>query len=546
MRARIALLSIVVAGCTTATQPPIPTSPAGASPAASVPMPNVPGPSAGPSDVPGSPDPSALIPMTLGPEAAPFVSHMVIFADGEPGPDTPAPLNAEVDVDTGAARTTVVPGSGGVISATDAAGTVYTLEIPATALLMETEITMTPIASVASTDERGFDAPWDRPLGVQLEPVGLHLFDVATLGVDAPGVSDAWVAVATGPGGAEAHLYPTVEGAAALTLPITHFSDFIVVDGIFLPTAVPPSIPTGAQGQLERDIATAQEGGITDTEIEGIRDKYWPYVESVLSRAAGDCAFAEGGQLARAMSLVRTLDATGFTHETDVPMAQDGVLRAIENCIREMTEERCFDRRASAHVLRLLALARQAEIAGSGDAYARAVDLIQGAVAPNEACGDLYGTLVLSQRSTQAPWTESDLIILDIRMRGTNPIWTDAGSSFVWTINASSDCGTSSTYGAGQLYWEGTTSGTGGVLPPYPVLQVLPGEEALLVAPVRGETSTILCSGPSPVDNDEHVPGCPVDGDTGLRGRIQGDLINFTCTDLVGETHVTGSLTIAP
>ncbi|MEA2677598.1 MAG: hypothetical protein QOJ81_1739, partial [Chloroflexota bacterium] len=44
---------------------------------------------------------------------------------------------------------------------------------------------------------------------------------------------------------------------------------------------------------------------------------------------------------------------------------------------------------------------------------------------------------------------------------------------------------------------------------------------------------------------DVSLPGCPsVDG--GLDGRIIGDTIDFACTDDIGETTVSGILTIDP
>jgi hypothetical protein len=137
------MLGIVVAGC--ASPPPSPTTSA-ASPAASATA------------------------ATTSPAAYPFPDRAAVFTPTEP------PIDLSVTEETGNTVTALVPAAGGEVSATGADGTVYALAIPDGALLTDTEISMTPVASV-----KGLPTGGDVTYGVQLGPDGLHLDDFAIL-----------------------------------------------------------------------------------------------------------------------------------------------------------------------------------------------------------------------------------------------------------------------------------------------------------------------------------------------------------------------------
>lgn len=113
---------------------------------------------------------------------------------------------------------------GGVVEATGADGTQYTLTLPADALIEETEIALTPILSVDDLPTSG-----EFVAGVHFEPSGLELFRTATLTVtppSAPGVApDEVLAGFVYDGDGENLAFALTEvDATSFSLPIHHFS----------------------------------------------------------------------------------------------------------------------------------------------------------------------------------------------------------------------------------------------------------------------------------------------------------------------------------
>lgn len=86
------------------------------------------------------------------------------------------PVNVDVVLDAAKLVEALIPVEGGAVSTTGADGTVFTLEIPTDALMAETTIGLTPVASISGMPFGG-----DRPYAVQLSPDGLFLQNFATL-----------------------------------------------------------------------------------------------------------------------------------------------------------------------------------------------------------------------------------------------------------------------------------------------------------------------------------------------------------------------------
>lgn len=558
IRSRALLVTLIVVGCSSQVSPssapgsaaPDTSAAATTTPVVTAPSARTDSPSAGPVDV------------ALGSEALDIVGPMIIFQDLEPGPDAPTGLLASIELDAIAATTASIPQGGGSLSASGSDGTAYTLEIPPTALVTGVEITMTPIASVSTTDETGSAVTWQGALGVRLEPEGLHLFDAASLRIDPSADTDTvgWRGVASASGGVDAHPYPLLADAELLTLAIVHFSEFIVTDGIYLPVEVPSSIPVGAQAQLERDIVAWQEDdGATPEDARAIRDKYWPYVEAILGRSATDCAFAEGGQIARAGGLVRMMSIFNLNAEGDVAAFQEGVLMALENCIREVTEERCFDRNSRHHVNRLIGLVRMAQLLGASDERYEIISAALVGDAPGAAlCGDIYGTLVVQHQSSGSygflgrTVRSIRTVILDVRMSGGGPYGAEAGSSFTASgtfsetgkSSSGGDCYSkrSSEFGAGAL-----REGSDG----QPRLNLETDGSYDLYAPVYSTSYSIVqdCDNyPIIKESDsEGSVGCGPHGQ--LVGRRDGDVVDFSFSfsnpeETGGRCSVSGVLTV--
>ncbi len=93
--------------------------------------------------------------------------------------DADRPINVTVKLDSQLAETAVISSKGGQLSAKDAAGNRFTLDIPAGALTMDTQITMTPVNSIV-------DLPLSKGLvaAVQFQPDGLFLYQDAILTIE--------------------------------------------------------------------------------------------------------------------------------------------------------------------------------------------------------------------------------------------------------------------------------------------------------------------------------------------------------------------------
>jgi hypothetical protein len=141
-------------------------------------------------------------------------------------PRQPNPLTVQPTYDEASAVSARIGPTGGTLSVTDARGVTYTLDIPAGRLLEETEIRMTPVATIT-------DWPLnDEPIGgVLLEPEGLRLEDAATLTISGGSAQVAPDLAAVGfafdGNGQEFHLrpsYPVTTETSSQPFGGAHFS----------------------------------------------------------------------------------------------------------------------------------------------------------------------------------------------------------------------------------------------------------------------------------------------------------------------------------
>jgi hypothetical protein len=137
-------------------------------------------------------------------------------------------MRVSLTTDDAHAASAEIPVEGGSLSTTGADGTRFTLEIPAGALLTPTTITMTPIASMD-----GLPTADGLAAGVEFEPDGLVLYEVATLTIDLaePIALDQQIPI--GVSGQEHDLemaFSEVQGDS-LQLQLLHFSSSGVAKG---------------------------------------------------------------------------------------------------------------------------------------------------------------------------------------------------------------------------------------------------------------------------------------------------------------------------
>lgn len=175
----------------------------------------------------------------LAPAAALLVVVPLALTGCLPGAPAPAPVPPELawtleqstptDVvptgDPARAVSAVVPVTGGVLSATAADGTAYTLTIPPDALRTATEITLTPITAIAGS-------PFDETAsyGVEITPDGTRLDAFATLEIvpTTPIPGDQQLLYQYGADGANLRYALPTPGTAAGTISIStdHFSGY--------------------------------------------------------------------------------------------------------------------------------------------------------------------------------------------------------------------------------------------------------------------------------------------------------------------------------
>lgn len=101
----------------------------------------------------------------------------------------PNPLTVQATLEEDLVVSAMVGQEGGVLAVTDSKGVNYSLEIPANALLMEMEVSMTPVLDISSW-------PLDGNLlaGVHIEPDGWLLYEPAMLTITLPGSSSRFLA----------------------------------------------------------------------------------------------------------------------------------------------------------------------------------------------------------------------------------------------------------------------------------------------------------------------------------------------------------------
>ena len=128
----------------------------------------------------------------------------------------------EVRLDRLRARKATIGPAGGTISAQGGGGITYALEIPAGALSQETELTVTPLASIV-----GLPLTGGRPVGVDFAPDGLAFAQPATLRITYPGKVPADLVGFTHSGQGATNDFGLEGGelvGKTLLLPIKHFS----------------------------------------------------------------------------------------------------------------------------------------------------------------------------------------------------------------------------------------------------------------------------------------------------------------------------------
>ena len=334
-----------------------------------------------PSSAPGSPSGASVAP--TGPSASYSLDPA---ADDFTAPAHP--LDLTVTADPGRAATAHITTAGGSLMATGADGTTFTLDIPPDSLAEDTDITMTPVATIG-----GWDVAPGNVAAVTLAPDGLSFASPARLTItpSAP-IGDVQVApFQFYAQGKDANLVLADHGAPGIAIPVEHFSGHGVAWDVSIPfwlawaryrqTQAEDRLHNLLAEELGRISAQQKAGQVPDKTLENVVDGLIGQWERdilnrrllLVSKSCSDAQFAVNGflEFARQMALL------GIDRHIDPPPRLANLARYV--CAEEATKL-CFQN-GDIERLRwiLLADARTLQILGTttgGDtaAYIEACD----------------------------------------------------------------------------------------------------------------------------------------------------------------------------
>ena len=227
------------------------------------------------------------------------------------GPEPAASPQAElsVELEPGQSVSSLVPAAGGELTTTGSDGTRYTLTIPEGALLTDTYITMTPIASIA-------DFPFSGGLGgaVQLEPEGLFFYEDAILAIepakDIPIENQVFFGFDAESDGL--YLASPVVDSAAIQIRLQHFSGAGVGNGVSAEVAKALNrIADRTEARIQSEVGqylteqrakellgTGADSDTWDRVTEAMKDYVNNVVKNRIKAALSDSATCEQGRKA--------------------------------------------------------------------------------------------------------------------------------------------------------------------------------------------------------------------------------------------------------
>lgn len=263
---------------------------------------------------------------------------------------------------------------GGELTTTGSDGTVYTLLLPAGALLAPARVTMTPLSSLDGL-------PWgDGPsYGVQLEPSGTMLGEYGRLTITPAGEvpADARVLFGYSGAGTELALAMPDPQAETITLLVEHFSGAGVQQGYLGDVeAAKKRLGGTAEQQVRNEVSAllqaernAQLSGAAgdpafQETMERLMDRYQKEVVDVRLAAAGSSCAAARAATETVLAFERQRQLLGFA-EQGVDMSE---LLALQSVCVEEEYALCAEQHIVHRMITvLLQMERAAQLMGGGD-----------------------------------------------------------------------------------------------------------------------------------------------------------------------------------
>jgi hypothetical protein len=207
--------------------------------------------------------------------------------------DGPAnPLSIAAEIDPAHASSSAISTSGGTVETTAADGTRYTLSIPEGALILEHEITLTPVREVADLPLRSLGG------AVVIEPAGLHFYKLATLTIEPAEkiLLAEQVTFGFGEAGGDFHLQPLAIDPEAIQILVLGSGGF-GVGGADRPALLEllPTSPGDRFAHLLGDIfLRGREQGSTESMAADVKALFAAYSASLVERLEAGAGSTQG------------------------------------------------------------------------------------------------------------------------------------------------------------------------------------------------------------------------------------------------------------
>lgn len=277
-----------------------------------------------------------------------------------------------VVLEQGRSASATIGVEGGAIVAHGARGATFTLTVPAGAVLVPTQITVTPVASMSGNEVAG-----SAIATAALAPSGLQLLQVGTLRIDLASASGTpTVGVGYSGAGEDFHLMPALprESAQSFEIPISHFSGAgISAASTAAINALAQQIGASAQSRLEQALGAAlgKKNGepLTDADIAQIRQILGDYYSQVVKPRLL-AAQTDDAQLASAVQTYfnweRATELLGLDFSAARDEGRSLVFSAVVNHYRQ-AYGRCAQKRDFTQVRELVSVIRFMELMGVAD-----------------------------------------------------------------------------------------------------------------------------------------------------------------------------------
>ena len=327
----------------------------------------------------GQGDPASARPSAQ--PSGPYRAFLPMARGGSIFSRPPNPLHLTVALDSSRKAGATISVAGGTLSATAADGSRFTLTVPKDALLADTPITLTPLASAG-----GLPSSIRFVAGVDLQPEGLRLYQAATLTIEPPAGQaipvEREVTLASHANGRQAHRYPVQLSPRTPTFNLFHFSTYYAGDGIWIPEAA-PYLPTYTEDQIQQlmdELMRAERqaqllGQPGDPQFNEkleflLREYFAVAILPNLPAAESDCGTAERViPQANSWSRMVELNGKGDIFAAENAAIRDTWVRSLEACWSEVTAP-CMVKNSITEQQRVAAIARQAQLLGVGvDTY---------------------------------------------------------------------------------------------------------------------------------------------------------------------------------